>query len=335
MREIRRTRFGQSVAALVALALVLSVVGPIGTVAAAPGVDVTQEANSTTVAPGETVEFTTTINVDELDTAGAGLAVELPDGWTLVSQTSEEATFKSEANEWLWFVPGGISGDKTVTYTVQAPDDAEDGETVTVTAEGVVTDDGETLTTAVETQITVEEPEPDPGPATFEVSDLDVPSPVTQGDGATVTATVENAGGEEATQTVAISVDGTQVDSTEVTLAGGANEQVEFDVDTSGLSVGSHTVEVATDDDSANADMTVELPPVDGFENPPTDVDGDGAFEDVNGDGTFDIVDVQALFAHFQGDSVQNHEERFDFNDDGEVDVVDVQALFVELTDGN
>lgn len=73
-------------------------------------------------------------------------------------------------------------------------------------------------------------------------------------------------------------------------------------------------------------------PPVDDFENPPSDPDGDGEFEDVNGDGEFDTVDVQALFANRDDATVRDNPEKFDFNDDGEMNVVDVQALFRDLT---
>ncbi|MFC5366602.1 right-handed parallel beta-helix repeat-containing protein [Salinirubrum litoreum] len=72
-------------------------------------------------------------------------------------------------------------------------------------------------------------------------------------------------------------------------------------------------------------------PPVGGFQNPPTDPDGDGLYEDINGDGTFDIVDVQALFANLDDSAVTNNPDAFDFNGDGQVDVVDVQRLFNEL----
>ena len=67
------------------------------------------------------------------------------------------------------------------------------------------------------------------------------------------------------------------------------------------------------------------------FVNPVTDADSDGEYEDINGDGDFNIVDVQALFANLDDDSIQNNAEKFDFNNDGAVDIVDVQALFFEL----
>lgn len=89
------------------------------------------------------------------------------------------------------------------------------------------------------------------------------------------------------------------------------------------------------DDEPVDKMSESELSPVDDFENPPTDPDGDGKFEDVNGDSEFNIVDVQALFANRDDSTVQNNPEKFDFNGDGTFDVVDVQALFNELTEEN
>ena len=66
---------------------------------------------------------------------------------------------------------------------------------------------------------------------------------------------------------------------------------------------------------------------------PAQDLDEDGLYEDVNGDGAFTIVDVQALFANLDSDTVQNNAAKFDFNGDGVVDVTDVQALYARLNE--
>ncbi|WP_198664562.1 right-handed parallel beta-helix repeat-containing protein [Halorubrum sp. 48-1-W] len=68
------------------------------------------------------------------------------------------------------------------------------------------------------------------------------------------------------------------------------------------------------------------------FQDPPTDPDGDGLYEDINGDGESDIVDVQALFSNMDDDTIRNDPDAFDFNDDGSVDVIDVQKLFNEVS---
>ena len=116
-------------------------------------------------------------------------------------------------------------------------------------------------------QAAAEEPEPEPEPANFSVSGLNAPSSATQGDTATVNATVENTGGSGATQTVEMRLDangdGTPesvVDSTSVTLAAGASQQVSFQVSTDGVDAGTYAHGVFTANDSATAQLTVEAP---------------------------------------------------------------------------
>ena len=195
--------------------------------------------------------------------------------------------------------------------------------------------EGYEVTSATGASVTVE---PAPQPATFRVSNL---SPtdvtVTQSDLIDVSATVENTGDQAATQSVAFRVDGTTIASQDVSLAPGETTTVTFEaVDTSELSPGEYTHGVFTENDAATATLTVQETgpaPVGDFQNPPTDPDGDGTYEDVNGDGTANVVDVQALFATFEDDSIQDNTDAFDFNGDGTVDVVDVQKLFTEVKD--
>lgn len=74
-----------------------------------------------------------------------------------------------------------------------------------------------------------------------------------------------------------------------------------------------------------------DIPPLNGYANPPMDPDGDGLYEDINGDGTVTVVDVQAFFKNYDGEIIQSHPAAFDFNGDGTVDIVDVQAVFAEV----
>jgi hypothetical protein len=74
--------------------------------------------------------------------------------------------------------------------------------------------------------------------------------------------------------------------------------------------------------------------PLPGFDNPPTDPNGDRLYEDIDGDGTFDIFDVQALFNGLESNVVQNNPEAFNFNEDDnptEVTIFDIQGLFDRL----
>ena len=102
-------------------------------------------------------------------------------------------------------------------------------------------------------------------PATFTVSDLSpAEATATAGDSVTVSATVENTGEAEATQSVALTLDGDELDSQDVTLAGGESTTVEFTADTSGLDAGDYTHGVATDDDEATGTLTIEAASDDG-----------------------------------------------------------------------
>lgn len=80
-----------------------------------------------------------------------------------------------------------------------------------------------------------------------------------------------------------------------------------------------------------NEHRTRGPPAIPGFNNPPTDPDEDGLFEDVNGDGTSDVVDVQAMFENIDNSTLEENPQWFDFNEDGSVNIVDVQKLLWDL----
>ena len=445
MRNTVQKRFRQTTAALVALTLVLSVLGPVGTVAAAPGVSVTQSANSTTVSPGDTVEIETEFSISELN--APQMSATTPSGWAIESQSAEGMPSYNGEGTWMWTAGDndGINATLTVTYTVAVPDDATPGEyaisshgsaltpadsskvadsaqtiitvqeeqtntqpaadagddqtvdegtdvtldassssdddgddlsyswtqagdgpavqlsddtaaqptftaptvdsettlafevsvsdgnggsatdTVSVTVQPVneqptasisgptsaqvgedlsfdasasadsdgsiqsyewdfdgdgtadasdesvshtfsaagdhtveltVTDDEGATATATQTVSVSEAPDP----ASFQISNLNGPSSATQGDSETVSATIENTGDQEATQTVEFNFDGSVDQTQDVTLAGGASQTVEFTLDTTGVNAGTHSYGVSTDDDSATVQLTVEEP---------------------------------------------------------------------------
>ncbi|RLM89321.1 PKD domain-containing protein [Halobellus sp. Atlit-38R] len=347
MNDAIQQRFKQMAVALVALALVFSVLGPIGTAAGQPSVSVSQSANSTTVNPGDTVALTTEFSVTELNSPQ--LSATVPDGWTIDSQTAEgPAAFNDGTWTWLAGDNNGTNVSYTVDYTVSIPDDTSPG-TYSISADGsaLTPADSSQISDDASTTITVEAADqndaplasfstsPDsaqvgdsvsfdasgssdadgsiasyewdfgdgstdsgdsvthtfssPGdydveltvtdddgatdtttqtvsvsetaaPANFQISAIDVESPVTQGDAATVSATVENTGDADGTQTVAVAVDGTTADSQDVTLAGGASTAVSFEIDTDSFAVGDHDVDLSTANDSASGQLTVTEP---------------------------------------------------------------------------
>ncbi|KTG18521.1 right-handed parallel beta-helix repeat-containing protein, partial [Haloferax profundi] len=77
---------------------------------------------------------------------------------------------------------------------------------------------------------------------------------------------------------------------------------------------------------------TTALPPVGDLQEPPTDVDGDGLYEDVNGDGNVTVSDVQALFANRDHSTVENNRAKFDYSGNGVFNIVDIQHLFLKTT---
>ncbi|QLG27266.1 PKD domain-containing protein [Halorarum halophilum] len=443
MNETARRRFRKTMAALVALGLVLSVLGPVGTVAAQPSVSVTQSVDSTTIAPGETVTITTEFTVSELN--APQLSATTPDGWEIESQSATGPVAYNDGT-WTWLAgdDDGVNVSYTVEYTVSVPDDADPGEytisadgsalspsdssatsdsattTVTVaepdenepptasftsspdspetgeqvsfdasasTDDSAITsyewdfDDGTTATGASATHtydsagdydvtltVTDDDGETDTAtqtvsvgeaasPASFQLSALDVESPVTQGDTATVTATVENVGDESATQTVALEIDGTETDSQDVTLDGGASQQVSFDVDTTDLSTGDHDVTVSTEDDSASDTLAVSEEPPENL-NPSAALDSspsapepgetvtfdasasndpDGAITsyewDFDGDGTADATGEQVTTSF---DSAGDYDVTLTVtDDDGETDTATQTVSVSEAPDGD
>ena len=349
MRKTVQKRFTRTAAVVVALTVVLSVFGPVGTVAAQE-VSVSQSEDAVTAAPGETVTLTTTMTATDLN--GPGVQVQLPTGWVGTIEDAGGGSPKAEAGGNVLRVVFLTSGTYAVTYEVQVPEDAAEGDyTVDVEGSGINPSDSSRITESTQTTITVAEPDqnedptasftysPDspeagqqvsfdasgssddssianyewdldgdgttdatgasvahtfdaagsydveltvtdddgatatatqtvsvsaaPDPANFQVSNLDVASSVTQGETTSVSATIENTGDEEATQTVEFAVDGEVVDSQDVTLAGGASQQVSFDLDTAGVQTGDHDVSISTDDDDATGTVTVTAAAVD------------------------------------------------------------------------
>ncbi|EMA68626.1 glycoside hydrolase family protein [Halorubrum aidingense JCM 13560] len=156
----------QTITALIALSLVLSVFGPVGTVAADPSVSVEQTPDSTTVAPGETVTLTTEFDVAELN--APQLTVGLPDGWEITEQTAEGPAAYNDEDTWQWLAgdDDGVTVSYTVEYTVSVPEDASPGE-YSISADGSALSPTDSASTADSdsTSVTVEEPDQNEGPS--------------------------------------------------------------------------------------------------------------------------------------------------------------------------
>jgi len=125
----------------------------------------------------------------------------------------------------------------------------------------------------------------DTGPTnpTMEVRIDSTSSPVTGGDSLRVTATIENSGDERGTQRISLSINGTERDAELVGVPGGDNMSVTLRWAPGENDAGEYTATVASANDSANVEVTVE----DDDEQPGQGGPGQG-------DGQLPIVDQYA-----------------------------------------
>ncbi|MGC9445239.1 MAG: hypothetical protein ACP5E9_09995 [Candidatus Methanospirareceae archaeon] len=71
--------------------------------------------------------------------------------------------------------------------------------------------------------------------------------------------------------------------------------------------------------------------PLPGYDNPPTDPDGDGLYEDLNANGRLDFDDVVQFFNFMEWIAANESIAKFDFNGNGRIDFDDIVQLFGEL----
>jgi hypothetical protein len=266
----------------------------------------------------------------------------------------------------------GISGNQTGATQDIAVDlnatgvqgDALDTLTENETLRAMLHETGEPFGTPIEidgdriiddANITVVE-DVEPAPADLQVSNVQPDGAnVTAGDDITVTADIENVGGQSGSQTAEFRLDlnqnGTLEASEElanktVTVDAGNNTTVTFEnVSTEGLEAGTYDHGVFTANDSATATVTVEEetalftePLIEDFNAPPENTGelDDTLYEDLNGDGDgLDVNQTVSVFGELiRGTDLGLSEEQgnaLDWNNDGpEVTIQDMVALFGE-----
>nr|WP_284731859.1 CARDB domain-containing protein [Halorientalis regularis] len=188
-------------------------------------------SSNSPVTEGETLDVTATVqNTGEqqgtqtvtLDVAGAQRD----------SQTVQLAAGASQDVTLSWTTASGDAGDYTATVA-----SANDTDT---------------------TSVTVNEPAT---PANFAVSNVGSNSPINETETLDVTATVENTGDQQGTQTVTLDVAGAQQDSQDVTLAGGASQTVTLSWTTASGDAGDYTATVASANDTGTASVSVNTEP--------------------------------------------------------------------------
>ena len=178
-----------------------------------------------------------------------------------------------------------------VTFEYETADDDTPGVSLGVSTD----DDTETTTERVR----------EAQPATFEVSDLDVPDNTTQGETVTTTATIENVGERTGDDIVELYFDGDSVNETNAEL--GAGDTVEIDLEHKVASeprAGEHAVDiaVATDDDVSFDDLAVDYGDIESgleaVESGGTVTIADGEYEETVSIDTADVTLETAGAAH-------------------------------------
>ncbi|WP_226023018.1 CARDB domain-containing protein [Halomicrobium salinisoli] len=337
-----RARLAKVATVGMAVALVLSVLAPVGT-AQTENFSVSQSETSVTAAPGENVTLTTTLTATNATAPRA--SVQLPGDWTGsitdYSDGGNPSPPVGTANvlDVIWLG----AGTHEMTYEVQVPADAASGE-YTVDATGTVIDpsSGEFVNTTAATTITVEG-EPAESAPDFQISDVDVPANVTQGDAADASAEITNAGGQSDTQTVEFRLDADQDATLEenetlgtesVTLDAGESASVDLaTVDTTDLAPGTYAYAVITDDDSTTGVINV----TEGGSQP----DGAATFEVSNVTAPSnatqgELVDVSADVTNTgEASGTQTVALLFDVNGDGELSENEVTGATEVALDAN
>jgi PKD repeat protein len=276
----RLTRF---TAVSLALLVLLSAFAPVGTVSAQQqaGVSISQTATSpTTVGPGDTVTLEATVTNSGVN--GPAIDVDLPDGWTVSSQSTDGGTYKDSENQWVW-----LSGSHTVTYTVQVPDDAEEGDyAIAAEASGIDPASDERLTDTTETTITVAE---------NQAPNADAGDDQTVDEGATVDLDASASSDPDGDS---LSYTWTQTDGPSVSLSGADTATPSFDAPAEPQQTQTYTFEVEVSDGQVTSTDTVTVT-VEPVNDPPT-VDAGGDQTVTEGDsvqlsGTASDVDDSSL----------------------------------------
>jgi len=119
-------------------------------------------------------------------------------------------------------------------------------------------------------------------PAAFGITSFSAPNEITRGETATITSTIENTGELEGTPTVELSVDDTQVDSTDPSIDGGETTAVSFSWDSSDYD---ESVELTVSADDSSESTTVDI-------------------EALRDSAAFRVADISAPSAVEQGETV-------------------------------
>lgn len=265
------TRQSSARTTLLVVALALALVGSVTLPALAAGESATAGDTTLSVDPGSTsvgVGDTTTVDV-VVDNAPDGV-----NGYVLnLSLTDGSAADITGVtlNGGPLFASSDIGPDNNTVSLEGAGTEFSSSSPAVVTVELTGTNAGETdltiddatvrdqnsdeytITGTNSGTLTVTEPS-----SAVTVTSIEQLGTVERGTTTTINTTVENTGSQSGTRTVEFTLDGGVLDSREVSLSVGESASLAFEVNTSGLSLGTHSYSVRTADDSRTETFDVQ-----------------------------------------------------------------------------
>ncbi|SDX76109.1 Ig-like domain-containing protein [Halobellus clavatus] len=208
------------------------------------GTGITATVEDSVSVEGSTANFTASIaGTNEPVVAGETLeitaTIENVGNESGTQQVSLNAGGQERDTESVQLDPG-TNTTVTLSWTTA---ESEDG-----TYQATVATEHDTASTAVQVR----------EPAFVDITIDSTNAPVVVGEHLTVTATIENTGDVSGTQTIRLSVNGTERNSTTRTLGPAESQEVQLTWNTTGVDAERYTVEVASSDDIATGTVSVQ-----------------------------------------------------------------------------
>lgn len=255
---------GNSVRALLLVAFMLMVavgisVAFVGGATADQHITADRTLDATQAQPGETVGVTVTASSDSNDIGG--LVDTFNNSFadvTLISATPSPG-FQAISDTDVIVAYSDLVDQMTVEYEVTIPADAQAGQVFNF--DGFISGDGSEVEYELENDTieVVEGGTPDFTLSDLQPGDLVNNDAVDQGDTVSVSVNVSNVGTAAGVASVALSMDGTQVDQQDSPQIDPGNSQVvNLEIDTTGFDPGTYTYEVSVGDETASADIEVD-----------------------------------------------------------------------------
>ncbi len=252
-------------------------------------------------AAGESFRVPVSVTKENLQQAGTFEVAEVnaPDSATPDEPVMIEATIENTGSDDTQPVSLRLAGEEVAAQNVTI----DGGASTTVTFEPTAPSEAGTYDFEVVTEADSATGSIKVAAAQFAINRFEVPDEVRADDALVGLVEVTNEGDSEGTRSVTISFGDVQLETQELTLAGGATETISFEHDVP-LDPGSYDIVVDVEDDQASQSVTVLAPPnfaIDSVTGPTEPVAGTEATYHVEVTNTGDVTGTQELAFELAG----------------------------------